>query len=188
MARQQNPRAGETAEEKDRVPMVLEALPAEGAEPAELPTQDALVYTVPGLAVSMPTALGPGRYLPVFLSERQRDAALVRPPKNASSLPLNREVDCRRMQDSSLSCVHASGPAAVCREFVLEWRRQNNIMPLNGGLQPWVCPCICSCRGLVSVLPQAYRGNAAAGWTTPACVPRVHDCLMRPGRDVPLLP
>ncbi|KAK9856824.1 hypothetical protein WJX84_010805 [Apatococcus fuscideae] len=67
---------GETAEEKDRVPMVLEALPAEGAEPAELPTQDALVYTVPGLAVSMPTALGPGRYLPVFLSERQRDAAL----------------------------------------------------------------------------------------------------------------
>ena len=61
----------------DGMPMVLEALPAEGVPTAEPASPDLLVFTVPGLAVSLPTALGPGRYLPVFLSERQRDAALV---------------------------------------------------------------------------------------------------------------
>ncbi len=59
-------------------PMILEALPPEAiASSAELPKPDLLVFTVPGLAVSMPTALGPGRYLPLFLSERQRKSALV---------------------------------------------------------------------------------------------------------------
>lgn len=59
------------------MPMVLEALPAEGIPTTEPAGPDLLVYTVPGLAMSMPTALGCGRYLPIFLSERQRDAALV---------------------------------------------------------------------------------------------------------------
>lgn len=60
------------------MPIVLEALPADGIPTMEPASPDVPVFTVPGLAMSMPTALGCGRYLPIFLSERQRDAALVR--------------------------------------------------------------------------------------------------------------
>ncbi|KAK9832250.1 hypothetical protein WJX74_004147 [Apatococcus lobatus] len=63
-------------DESNELPMVLEALPAEGIPTTEPSSPDLLVFTVPGLAISMPTALGSGRYLPIFLSERQRDAAL----------------------------------------------------------------------------------------------------------------
>ena len=76
------------------MPMVLEALPPEGAPSrSEPPSPDLLVFTVPGLAVTMPSALGPGRYLPIFFSEKQRDAALVWPLAFSQS-PFHPEIKC----------------------------------------------------------------------------------------------